>query len=318
MVCNQILIEDIIMKLSTAEKTVIAGIDIGTNTILLAIGYTSDDNTLHIIHDEVQFARLGKNVDSTGYIEEERIIAAENILKKYAETCISFDTDVICAVATSAMRDAHNGKEVQSRLENALGAKVHIIEGEEEARLCFLGTVPHKEKAMVIDIGGGSTEIIIGTHEAIENVYSVNIGAVRLTERYFSHLPPTRDNIDKAIEYIQSELSHISTDYDCPLYCVAGTPVTLASIALGLESFDSNVLNGYELSSLVITIILQQLLHSTREEILYIPGVPENRADILPAGTVILDTLLRKFEKSSCFVSIGGVRIGLIKNYAIH
>lgn len=306
------------MKLSTAEKTVIAGIDIGTNTILLAIGYTSDDNTLHIIHDEVQFARLGKNVDSTGYIEEERIIAAENILKKYAETCISFDTDVICAVATSAMRDAHNGKEVQSRLENALGAKVHIIEGEEEARLCFLGTVPHKEKAMVIDIGGGSTEIIIGTHEAIENVYSVNIGAVRLTERYFSHLPPTRDNIDKAIEYIQSELSHISTDYDCPLYCVAGTPVTLASIALGLESFDSHVLNGYELSSLVITIILQQLLHSTREEILYIPGVPENRADILPAGTVILDTLLRKFEKSSCFVSIGGVRIGLIKNYAIH
>lgn len=318
MVCNQILIEDIIMKLPTAEKTVIAGIDIGTNTILLAIGYTSDDNTLHIIHDEVQFARLGKNVDSTGYIEEERIIAAENILKKYAETCISFDTDVICAVATSAMRDAHNGKEVQSRLENALGAKVHIIEGEEEARLCFLGTVPHKEKAMVIDIGGGSTEIIIGTHEAIENVYSINIGAVRLTERYFSHLPPTRDNIDKAIEYIQSELSHIPTDYDCPLYCVAGTPVTLASIALGLESFDSNVLNGYELSSLVITIILQQLLHSTREEILYIPGVPENRADILPAGTVILDTLLRKFEKSSCFVSIGGVRIGLIKNYAIH
>ena len=305
------------MELSTAAKTVIAGIDIGTNTILLAIGYTTDDNTLHIIHDEVQFARLGKNVDSTGYIEEQRIMAAELILARYAEICKEHETDKIYAVATSAMRDAYNGKEVQSRLENALGAKVHIIEGEEEARLCFLGTVPHAQKAMVIDIGGGSTEIIIGTHEAIENVYSINIGAVRLTERYFSDLPPPRENIDKAIEYIQNELSHISTHYDCPLYCVAGPPVTLASIALGLESFDAKVLNGYELSSLVITIILQQLLHSTREEILHIPGVTENRADILTAGTVILDTLLRKFEKSSCFVSIGGVRLGLIKNYAM-
>lgn len=305
------------MELSTVKKTVIAGIDIGTNTILLAIGYTSDDNTLHILHDEVQFAQLGKNVDSTGYIEEERIVAAEIILAHYAEICKVLKTDMINAVATSAMRDAHNGNEVQSRLEYALGAKVHIIEGEEEARLCFLGTVPHAQKAMVIDIGGGSTEIIIGKHEAIENVYSINIGAVRLTERYFSVLPPTRENIDNAIEYIQNELSHIPTDNNCPLYCVAGTPVTLASIASGVESFDAKALNGYELSSLVITIILQQLLHSTREEILQIPGVSENRADILPAGTLILDTLLRKFEKTSCIVSVGGVRLGLIKNYAM-
>lgn len=318
MVCNQILIEDVIMKLSTAEKPVIAGIDIGTNTILLTIGYIVDNNTVHILHDEVQFARLGKNVDCTGYIEEERIMAAENILKKYAEICINFDTDVICAVATSAMRDALNGKEVQSRLEHALGAAVTIIEGEEEARLCFLGTVPHKEKAMVIDIGGGSTEIIIGTHEKIEAMYSINIGAVRLTERFFLQLPPTQENISCAIECIHNELSHISIENDYPVYCVAGTPVTLASIALGLESYDSTVLNGYELSALVITIILQQLLHSTRNEILQNQGVVENRADILPAGTLILETLLRKYEKSSCFVSTGGVRVGLIKNYYIH
>jgi len=305
------------MKYPDVAQPIIAGIDIGTNTILMAIGYKNNDGSLTIFHDEVQFARLGNNVDKTGIIEEARIIIAEQILRNYAVICESFSVDCIYAVATSAMRDAINGKEVQLRLEKAIGTSLRIIQGEEEARLCFLGTVPQNQKAMVIDIGGGSTEIIIGSHGTLEYIQSINIGAVRLTERYFHDLPPSQSEINQALETIQKELVHLPTVQDYAVYCVAGTPVTLARIALGLENYDAKLINGYELSYLVITIILQQLLHSTREEIIHIQGVEQQRADILPAGTLILDTLLRHCAKQNCFVSTGGVRYGLIMHHSM-
>lgn len=304
------------MKHPDVTLPLIAGIDIGTNTILMAIGYKNNDGSLTILHDEVQFARLGKNVDISGFIEEERILIAEEILRSYAGICDSFSVEHIYVVATSAMRDAVNGKEVQLRLEKAIGASLRIIQGEEEARLCFLGTVPQNQKAMVIDIGGGSTEIIIGTHDSLDFIQSINIGAVRITERYFQELPPQQLQINQAIEMIQKELVHLPPVHEYAVYCVAGTPVTLACIALGLDAYDAKVIDGYDLSSLVITIILQQLLHSSREEIIQIQGVEKQRADILPAGTLILDTLLRHCGKQNCFVSTGGVRYGLIMHHS--
>lgn len=294
----------------------VAAIDIGTNTILLAIGRKEHDGSLSIIHDEVQFARLGKNVDILGIIEEERIQVAEAILKKYAALCKRYSVHTIIAFATSAMRDAVNADAVQERLEISLGTKIEVIDGKREAQLSFMGSVPDKESAIVVDIGGGSTEIIVGGNNMIEFSQSINIGAVRLTERFFPLLPPNSEQIMLARELVEQKISKIPL-YNYPMYCVAGTPVTLACIAQGLDSFEKEKIQGYILSGLVINVILRQLLSSTSDEIRLMNCVTPERADILPAGTLILDCILRHFLKNNCIVSVGGLRYGIIKEYIL-
>jgi len=304
------------MVSNTRSILTVAAIDIGTNTILLTIGRKERGSTFSIIHDEVQFARLGKNVDISGRIEEERITVAEAILKKYAALCKRNSVDTIIAFATSAMRDAENSDEVHIRLTQSLGAEIEIIDGKREAELSFIGAVANNESAIVIDVGGGSTEIIAGGNNKIEFSQSINIGAVRLTERFFPTLPPSNEEIMLARELVEQKISGIPI-YDYPIYCVAGTPVTLACIAQGLDYFEQQKIHGYILSGLIINVILRQLLSSTSDEIKLMNCVTPERADILPAGTLILDRIIRHFSKNNCIVSVGGLRYGIIKEYML-
>ena len=293
------------------SKTV-AAIDIGTNTILMAIGEYKDNGDFSIIRDELRFARLGKDVNATKYISEERTAIALEILSDYKELCNVYGVDEIRAVATSAMRDATNSEIVKGKLESVLQTTIEVVGGEREAYLSFLGTVPNENGAIVVDIGGGSTEIVVGRERSILFSQSLNIGAVRISERFFSTSPPTHEEVILATSLIEQSISQLPT-FDFPIYCVAGTPVTLACISQGIETYQPEKINGYVLSSLAINVILRQLITSSTEEITLMNSVAAERADILPAGTLILSSVLRHFSKNNCIVSTGGLRFGLIK-----
>ena len=188
-----------------ANKSICAGIDIGTNTLLMTIGY-NENGKLHVIEDYHSIVRLGEELNQNGYVLDSACNRAVESLKKCKILCEKHGVTKINAVATSAMRDAANSADIKSRLESALGSEIRIIHGEEEAKLSFLGTVEDDSHSVVIDIGGGSTEIVFGKGSEILFRKSLQIGAVRLTEKFVSSLPPTEQEVNNCIKYIDKHL----------------------------------------------------------------------------------------------------------------
>jgi exopolyphosphatase / guanosine-5'-triphosphate,3'-diphosphate pyrophosphatase len=301
---------------------VVSALDIGTNTILMVIGKLEANGKITILSDEHSIARLGKGVDANGTISNEAIERAERILDNYSKICSSYNVDIRVGVATSAVRDASNKNEVIKRLSKVSNAMIHCISGDEEAKLSYQGSIVSERydefiPTVVIDIGGGSTEIILGKGNMILSRYSINIGAVRLTERFsFTPLPPDPQNLDESREYIRHQIiSTISQDAideisNSKVIAVAGTPTTLAAIEL--SGFDKNNIDGYILNSNTIAQQSMRLTSLTHKEIIEIPGVHAERADILPAGTLILDTLVQTLGFAQVKVSTKGLRYGVL------
>ncbi|MBS1537553.1 MAG: Ppx/GppA family phosphatase [Bacteroidetes bacterium] len=294
----------------------IAAIDIGTNTLLMTIAEVFPNGEMTILEDIHSIARLGQNVDSSGKINDEAQNRASEILLNYKKRCNELNIDVIRAVGTSCLRDAINQKEVCHEFEHILGCPIEIISGDEEARLCFIGTVENDTPTTVLDIGGGSTEIISGYGNEIVFRKSLDIGAVRLTERFFKRLPASTNDVQSAFDEVRAIIGTIDKSMFYPLRVVAGTPTTLAAICLGLEQYNVQKIHNYPLGTLSVHIVLRELLDSTLEEIIEMPGVHKGRADILTAGTLILHEFLHYTEQLKCIVSTKGLRYGILKEMA--
>lgn len=290
----------------------IAAIDIGTNTLLMTVADVSE-NGLDVIGDIHSIARLGQDVDASKTIQPEAVKRAVEILGKYSDHLNKIGVQTIRAVGTSCLRDAQNRNEVCKEFEAVLGCPIEVISGEEEARLCFIGNVENDEPTTILDIGGGSTEIISGRDKEITFRTSLDIGAVRLTEKYFRNLPPTTSQVQSAFDEVREAIHSIDKELFYPIRAVAGTPTTLAAICLGLEKFDAAKIHNYSLSTLSVHILLRQLADSTFDELISMPGVHPGRADILPAGTLILHEFLRYTEQVKCTVSVKGLRYGVLK-----
>jgi exopolyphosphatase/guanosine-5'-triphosphate,3'-diphosphate pyrophosphatase len=290
-----------------------AAIDIGTNTILMVVG-NSENGILNIYRDEHSIARLGEGVDVLKRLQPQAIERATVILKKYRAICNELGITHIRAVATSAMRDAENREEVCQIFSELLKTDIEIISGEEEAQLSFLGTVEDEELSTIIDIGGGSTEIVTGRNSTIHSRISLNIGAVRFTERFLKDKPAAYDAIACAENEIRQQLLKADRRNAGKIYAVAGTPTTLAAIAQELHEYSRDAIHGYDLKTSVVETILEKLLKSNFEEILLIPGVHPQRADILPAGAMILKEILHFLQADSCIVSTQGLRFGVLKS----
>lgn len=290
-----------------------AAIDIGTNTILMVVGEVRN-GVLNIIRDEHSIARLGEKVDVLKKIQPQAIERAAVIIKKYRAICDELGVVKIRAVATSAMRDAENRDEVCEVFKSLLKTDIEIIPGEEEARLSYLGTAENHDLSTVIDIGGGSTEIVTGESLHIGSRISLNIGAVRFTERFLKEKPALQENITAAENEIRAQLFKAGGRTPGTIYAVAGTPTTLAAIAQGLQEFSRDTIHGYVLKLDVIEGILEKLLKSSLEEIVEIRGVHPQRADILPAGALILKEILHFLKADSCVVSAQGLRYGVLKS----
>ncbi|MBN9400117.1 MAG: Ppx/GppA family phosphatase ['Candidatus Kapabacteria' thiocyanatum] len=298
----------------SSDPIIGAGIDIGTNTMLMVIG-RMDGNDLVVMRDEHSIARLGEGVDATGTISEAAVVRGCDILGRYAAIIRDMGVSRVRAVATSAMRDATNATEVRHRLEQALGWPIDVIDGEEEAGLTFIGTVGTDDRpATVIDIGGGSTEFVKGTGGVVSASRSIDIGAVRCTERYLGTLPADRDAILKARGEIRTMISDIVTLIGDAgrLVGVAGTPTSLAAVDQGLASFDASRIDGYVLTAVRVHDRAEELLRYTLDEVRALPGVHPQRADILPAGALLLDEAMSVLGADSVTVSTRGLRYGVL------
>lgn len=286
----------------------IATIDIGTNTILLLVCDLTP-NSFEIIEDHHRIARLGEGVDSTGFINNDAKNRAIELLEFYKDRIDKLKPEYISAVATSAMRDAKNSLEIKSELEKIISAEIEIITGEEEAKLSFLGS-SENQKSVVLDIGGGSTEVIAGFKDELQIFESFNIGAVRLTER-FDLKDKDANKIRKAQKFVEDNFRKLELNRDFSPIAVAGTPNTMAMINLDLKEYSREKLHNYNFSLNDITKVKEIIIQNQPEELIKRYNVHPNRADIILGGAIILEQFLISYNYQSITVSSNGLRFGL-------
>lgn len=295
---------------------VISVIDLGTNTVLMVTGRRRADGSVELLDDAHGIARLGQGVDARRRIGSEAADRVCGFLRRYRERAVSLGAIEVTAFGTSALRDAANREEFVFQVEREVGIRLIAISGEEEARLTFIGAgfgLDLPARYGVLDIGGGSTELAVGTAERLEAGGSVDVGAVRLTERNFPSLPPTSAQIAAARDAIDSLLAGLpACPPGVPLVGVAGTVTTLGALDLGLTRFDAEELNGHRLAADRVEDWSDRLLGLSLAEARALSAVDEDRADIIAAGSLILRRALRLLGRDDLLVSTRGIRYGLL------
>ena len=217
-----------------------AAIDIGTNTVLLLIASIDTRGQLATLVDEQRVPRLGKGVDESGNINRSALNRLIDVLLEYRAMIADHGVESITVTGTSALRDAANRQHVLHRVRAATGFEITVLSGEDEALLSYRGAVSGLAEggsAVVLDIGGGSTEIISGEGESILFHTSRDVGAVRLTERFFRHDPPLPEEIQSALSTVRAAFADVPPfdETRCRLVGVAGTPTTLALLDQGIK-----------------------------------------------------------------------------------
>jgi exopolyphosphatase/guanosine-5'-triphosphate,3'-diphosphate pyrophosphatase len=292
-----------------------ASIDIGTNTLLMLVEEAA--NTYANYH---RIARLGENLHSSGVISENALTRATVILEEYRQILLQYDSYSLRCVGTAALRKAKNSEQICKEFSSILSVPIEVISGEEEAYYTFMGTVENEEPSVVIDIGGGSTEIVIGSSKSgIVWRNSFQIGAVTLTEQFRNSdtvLNSIREKVVSELQSIPSDI--ISLIQSAPyVYANAGTPTTLAAVAMELDVFDESKVNGYKLEYQLLKDLEQKFHQIPLNELKSVIGVHPDRADILPAGTSILSSLFEFFSFNACLVSTKGLRYGVLQSIKI-
>ncbi len=295
----------------------VAAIDIGTNTILLLIADVEADGSISMIRDEQVIARLGKGVDANRQISGETLERARSYLSSYKEMIDAAGVQRVIAAGTSFLRDARNQKEFVEFIRNKLGIEVRILSGEEEANLTYQGSVSEfrtneQQHFAVLDIGGGSTELTLGINEEVHQHTSIDVGSVRITERFLRVSPPSPDSLAEARQFIKNSLSVVPQPHRPTRFIgVAGTLTTLAAIDLRLKHYDRTTVTGHVLSYETINSIFEELKGKSIDEIRSYPQILAGRSDILLAGVLILLEVLRATRMDSITVSDSGLRFGL-------
>jgi exopolyphosphatase/guanosine-5'-triphosphate,3'-diphosphate pyrophosphatase len=291
--------------------TKIASIDLGTNTCLL-LALEGD----HVLHDESNVVRLGQGVDQNKKLHPEAMERTFQCLQKYAVIVrkLGIEPSQVIAVGTAQARDAENAATFFSKIKNETGFQFQVLSGDEEAKATFIGAAlpgMNPEKIVVMDIGGGSTEIVQSSGGK-----SLNIGAVRMTERFLKSNPVTDEefwNCEAAIdEALQEMKTQVTTSHT--FVAVAGTAVTLAMIQLGLTVFDRNQIDGFVLSRGDVHRIVEELKWRSVEERQLMPGMEVKRADVILAGALIFWRVMEVLGFDRAVVSTRGLRYGVLKS----
>lgn len=293
----------------------ISSIDIGTNTVLLLVADIAPDGTIAPLAHGHEIVRLGKGVEHSKRILPESIDRLRRALRQYVEISRKYRVDKLVACATSAVREAENRDEFCEVVQKEFGIDVVVLSGEEEAQLTYLGTLSEftgtEVRSAVIDIGGGSTEITTGTGRNIRSSVSLPLGCVRLTERFLSDAPPTTMALESAREAVVQKLGELKgLSGDSRLVGVAGTVTTLAAMDLRLPEYDPLRVSGHRISLDTMDRMCTLLSGKTVEEIRHIPQVHPDRADILLAGVIILQEVMKRFGWMEITASDRGLRYG--------
>lgn len=294
----------------------VAGIDVGTNTILMLIADVSADGKVVPFQDYHAIARLGEGLNKTGIISDESLKRAIDILKYYQKEIERHSVEEVFCVGTSALRDAKNSQLVIRQIEEETGLKVKVIDGQFEAFLSFIGTVEGEGYSVVFDIGGGSTEIIAGEANQILFRRSFDFGVVKLTEQFIKTHPPNENTIKQIKDEILKYFSLVEPGVvKGKIYAVAGTPTTIAAVVLGLKEYDRTKVDNYVLTLEQIRNTLNLFLSLSIEEIISKLYIPPLRADVITAGAIILETFCEHFHLDKVIVSDKGLRYGIVKYF---
>lgn len=270
----------------------VAAIDCGTNSIRILIAEQSGDGVREIARD-LRITRLGQGVDSTGEFHPDALARTLAACDEYAALVREHRVDAVRFVATSAARDAGNREEFFDGVRERLGVDAEVISGDEEARLSFDGAVSGAPDApgpaLVVDIGGGSTELILGQTGGAARGVSLDMGSVRLRERFLASDPPTLEEVSEASEFIDDLLDASGVDFDAPRTWlgVGGTVTSLSAIAQRLPQYDRERVHGSRVTREELGHLAQRLLAMPVAEVLDIPTMVPGRADVICAGALI-------------------------------
>ena len=299
----------------------VASIDIGTNTVILLIASVNrSNNSLQSLHNEYRMPRIGKGLEPDGEISEEKLNLLFSILTEYKAIIEKYGCEKILVTATNAFRLASNSKEISAEIKDKFNFDVNIISGEVEADYAFLGALSGTEIAgssLVIDIGGGSTELIFGNRSEIFFKKSYHIGSVIATEKYLKHTPP----LPKEIEQLELKLEEIFkevTEKSKPekVIAIAGTPTTLACMVKGLKEFEEAEVDGSELTAVDLQYLISEIENLQPEQIKKAFGnVLSGRKDIILGGALILKKIMEIIDLDKVMVSSRGIRYGAIVKY---
>lgn len=298
----------------------VAAIDCGTNSVRLLVR-AHDGSTLERL---MRITRLGRGVDRTGRLEPAAIEATIEVLREYRAVMDRHGVERVRIAATSASRDASNRDEFFDAAESVIGARPELLSGEEEGRLSFVGATADVDLAsgpfLVVDIGGGSTEFTYGTDHA-EASLSLDMGCVRLSERFILSDPPLPEELTQALSvaelFLDDVIREIPASVEATTFLgLAGTVSTTAAVEIGLAEYDRDRIHHFELTRAAVEDVFRTLATETIEERKANPGLEAQRADVIVGGLCVLVMIMRKFGFDRCLVSESDILDGLAMSIA--
>lgn len=302
----------------------VAGIDCGTNSIRLLIADLAADSRLVDVHREMRVVRLGEGVDRTGLLSPPALARTGAALADYANLIRQNEVVEVRMVATSASRDASNSREFTDLVRRLLGIEAEVITGLAEAELSFTGAVSGLpgtvDPLLVADIGGGSTELVLGsTSSGVRAAHSMDVGCVRMTERHLHSDPPQPVEVAATLADLQAALEQAAFEVpvaDAASFVgVAGTVTTIAAIALGLPRYDPVAIHGTVLDYRQVADVSAELLAMTRAQRAALPVLHPGRVDVIGGGALVLRTTMEFIGAERVIVSehdiLDGVALSL-------
>jgi exopolyphosphatase/guanosine-5'-triphosphate,3'-diphosphate pyrophosphatase len=295
-----------------------ATIDVGTNTTLLLVARVEPSGAITVLENRAEITRLGRGIGQSGALGAEGITRTLDVLRGYAALARQHGARV-AAIGTEGLRRAPNSGDFLGPAAEILGAPVEVIAGAREAELTFRAAVesfPAEAKAgtmIVVDIGGGSTEVIVSERGAVTFQTSLPIGSVRLTEKHISNDPPGRRELADVAFEVDDALRAVPWPTErATLVGVAGTVTTLAAMALRLATYDAEVVHGHALTLTELDLEIARLSTAAQAERERFVGLDPRRADVILAGAVILRRIATASHAQAIRVSDRGIRWGLL------
>ncbi len=293
----------------------VAVVDCGTNTTRLLITGGREPAAARLS----EITRLGRGVDATGRLDPSAVERTLECLREYRRAIDDHNPTAVKVIATSAVRDASNRLEFLEPAERILGAAPEVLSGREEAETAFRGAVSDLDPAegpyLVVDIGGGSTELSFGERHCTDAL-SLDIGSVRLTEKYIDHDPPLPEELSACLTVAELHLDDAvravpALAGPCRLVGVAGTITTVAAVELGLAAYDRDRVHHFRLSKDAAEDVFRTLATEALADRVHNPGLHPGRADVIVAGVCILVRIMRYFDFDECLVSEADLLDGL-------
>jgi len=274
--------------------TRVGAVDLGTNSTRLLVADV-EDGRIEPLERLLTITRLGEGVDARRRLLPVPVARVRNALSEYRRRAEELGADRVLAIATSAVRDAENGEAFLGEIEWSYGFATRLLSGDEEALLTLRGVTSGRELAprtLLLDVGGGSTELVVGGPEGVGSHVSLDLGCVRLTERFLHGDPPTRDELDACARHVAEALPEL---HPAGAVGVAGTVTTLAALDLGLDEYDPERIHGHRIPAAAVDEQLARLAALPLDRRREVPGLEPERAPVILAGIVIVREVLRRY-----------------------